>query len=421
MMQFRQQSGRSVPEQPSKIGLQSQASGLRFWLFLVGGSVLLHFLLIRWVGAMVSSHVSPAAAMPVDLIQLPDVQANRQDAAGNSTGSKIHLSRSQSQAATLQSHAPLTAEASSQATSEPASPQLSAAHAGSSISVLSQPSRTPVTSLAPSGSNRQFATVVPSTVLSPMAIARSAWPANRQPSSRSTPQASPLQASPRSVMPTASPLSSGSIPPPSPSPTTSGDPSSRSIQPSPIASPVSSSVPSPQMPLIASQRITLPVPDLSQSSASNQQLEATAAADQTLVPNYLTANLTAVSLSDDHGADDQRVDSVENPVAESVEADIEQSAQPQIEMQRFLTNSQLPPCAVTPEAVYFLGKTVAMRVTTDAEGQVMQTVTEKSSQNLAYDELASCLVKNWSFKPAIAHGQPAKSDGLVVQITIDRN
>ena len=62
-----------------------------------------------------------------------------------------------------------------------------------------------------------------------------------------------------------------------------------------------------------------------------------------------------------------------------------------------------------------------MRVTTDAEGQVMQTVTEKSSQNLAYDELASCLVKNWSFKPAIAHGQPAKSDGLVVQITIDRN
>jgi len=31
------------------------------------------------------------------------------------------------------------------------------------------------------------------------------------------------------------------------------------------------------------------------------------------------------------------------------------------------------------------------------------------------------LVKNWSFKPAIAHGQPAKSDGLVVQITIDRN
>jgi TonB family protein len=175
------------------------------------------------------------------------------------------------------------------------------------------------------------------------------------------------------------------------------------------------------MPLIASQRITLPVPDLSQPSASNEQLEATAAADQTLVPNYLTANLTAVSLSDDHGADDQRVDSVENPVAESVEADIEQSAQPQIEMQRFLTNSQLPPCAVTPEAVYFLGKTVAMRVTTDAEGQVMQTVTEKSSQNLAYDELASCLVKNWSFKPAIAHGQPAKSDGLVVQITIDRN
>ena len=110
MMQFRQQSGRSVPEQPSRIGLQSQTSGLRFWLFLVGGSILLHLLLIRWVGAMVGSHVSPAAAMPVDLIQLPDDQANRQDAAGNSTGGKIHLSRSQSQAATLQSHAPRSAE-----------------------------------------------------------------------------------------------------------------------------------------------------------------------------------------------------------------------------------------------------------------------------------------------------------------------
>jgi len=420
MIQSSEQSGRSGSEQPCIIGSERQTSNRRLWLFWVGGSVLLHLLLIRWVGAIIGSHVNPATAMPVDLIQLPD-----------SAGSNAEvLIRAHSPTATVQggkSHStePLAAGISRQQAVESAHSQLVAATPTLSKPGWSQSERTPVRSLSPRISNQQvasqqFANVIPSTALSPDPPL--SWPANRQPSSGLRPQASPLPAPSQPVLPTTSPLSPGSTPiPPPPVPTASVHSDSQPGQPFPGVSPVAS----PMIPLIASQRIAQPLPNLSEAPSQDEQREASSGTDQTLVPNYLTANLVATSPSVKPRNNEQIAE--QGDVQGHVQSDdqvndqTEQPARPQIQVQRFLTNSQLPPCAVTPEAVYFLGKTVAMRVITNTTGQVVQTVTEASSRNLAYDELATCLVRNWNFKPAIDRGQPVASDGLVVQITIDRN
>jgi TonB family protein len=154
-------------------------------------------------------------------------------------------------------------------------------------------------------------------------------------------------------------------------------------------------------PLIATQPIDVPVPDVSGTLPVSESPTPSGVTGQVIIPSRLVANLTTEPIQQN------------NPLIDEV-------AHPKTAMQTFSSNPVASPCAVKPEAVQVLGETVAMEVMTDAKGKVINTVMQQSSQNPAYDELATCLVKHWSFEPAIAQSEPVANDGLVVRITIDR-
>lgn len=161
--------------------------------------------------------------------------------------------------------------------------------------------------------------------------------------------------------------------------------------------PLPSSNPSP---LIVTQQINVPVPDVTATLPVEADQPTEAIVEEIMVPSELTASLTTA-------------------LPEANNLPLDEAAYPKQEVQTFTANSTSSPCVVSPEAVPFLGKTVAMEVMTNESGQVVDTVTQESSQNPAYDELATCLVKNWDFEPATAQGQPVATNGLVVRITIE--
>lgn len=155
-------------------------------------------------------------------------------------------------------------------------------------------------------------------------------------------------------------------------------------------------------PTLITEAIEVPIPDVSgEMPFSQDSTPSTQVTEQVMIPSQLTASLTATPLP---------------PESSQV---LDEVAQPTSEVQTFSARSATAPCPVAPEAVPFLGKTVAMQVITDEKGKVIRTITQESSQSFAYDQLATCLVKNWDFEPAIARGQPVSDDGLVVRITID--
>lgn len=155
-------------------------------------------------------------------------------------------------------------------------------------------------------------------------------------------------------------------------------------------------------PALITEAIEVPIPDVSgELPLSQDSTLSTQVTEQVTIPSQLTASLTATPLP---------------PESSQV---LDEVAQPTSEVQTFSARSATAPCPVAPEAVPFLGKTVAMQVITDEKGKVIRTITQESSQSFAYDQLATCLVKNWDFEPAIARGQPVTDDGLVVRITID--
>ncbi len=367
MTQFHRQSDRSA-EPFSVASYQRQKPNLRFWLFLLGGSILLHLLLIQWVGAILRPSLRPTVATPIDLIHLDDH--------ANGSGRAKNIAKLQPLASPAPNPKPLPAKA-------PQTAQPIAAQSGAAPK-LKQPAPV-VAHSQPLAVSHQVANVIaaaipaaseltPLPLPSPLPSTKPRLPAvaSAAPLPAPSPPAAPTAALPDANSPQMPPVLPTALPTVLPTPT----------------------------PLIVAQPITQPVPDISQPQPEDEPLASGVVTDQPSVPSYLVANLTAASLP-----------------AEQVE----QPAQPQVEVQRFLTNSQLPPCDAPPEIVYFLGKPVILRVTTNATGQVMQTATERSSQNLAYDDLASCLVRNWSFKPAISQGKPVTDPGLLVRITIDRS
>lgn len=379
--QLSEQSRRLGSEPPAIVSLECRKPKLRFWLLFVGGSLLLHLLLLRWVGAALRPNPK-LAAVPIDLISLP-LRSDREKLATSPGKASSTLPATQPRA--IRVAAPLAAQYSAEGALEGQTLLLPLSRPDQAVAKPSVPVQT---------ASRRFAKVTPAVTAPAAATPAQALSQDLlQPPGPQPPITQPVQRRRQPDRPpeTQQPLH---LPPPLPSADLAQQPVPSS--PSPTA-----------IPLIASQPILLPVPNLSQPQSGLQ----TTSTAQTQVPSHLTANLTTSTLP---------------PLGRP-----EQPIQPQVSVRRFMTNSQLPPCAVTPEVLYFLGKTVAMRVATDTAGQVVQMVTEESSQNLAYDDLATCLVRNWDFKPAVAKNQapvsPAESSpeatspGILVWITIDRS
>lgn len=332
------------------------------WFLITGGSVLVHLCFIYWVGASTLQarlrSVSEAVT-PVDFVELPASEP------------------AASESVELIAPKPLAVSTSSQpsAKAAKATPPVQPAANSNQIQLGAVPATPP--SKAPT---REKSEAVPSAAPSakPQAVATTPTPANTV---RPTPTAA-SSPSPAAVDPSASPL-----------------PASDAILPQTTSSP------SP-FPLIVTEAIDIPVPDVSGSLPLPQEEENSLSAivtNRVTIPSHLTASLTTASVP------------LEDPI------ELDEAARPKNIVQRFSSNPTVSPCNVTPEAVQFLGKTVEMQVVTNETGQVIDTVTHESSQSSDYDDLATCLVENWSFEPAIARGEPVVNDGLIVRITIDRS
>jgi hypothetical protein len=332
---------------------RQQSNSPWLWLALVAGSVVLHLLAIHWVrAATLQARLSAPkeTATPIDLIELP--------------ASPINASSSKPQ--------PTPALASSPAKSPKTSAKTSIKQGS-----VSQPA-------APAQPISSSTDIAVTAVTSEANIQESVTAAEPTDVQQAT------QPAPASPTPT----------PASPTPAVQPEPSSTL----PIPSPTPSATPSP---LITTQRIDVPIPDVTGTlpiPADGAEDLSAVVTNQVMIPSHLTASLTTDSLP-----------------TEDSQTELDEAAQPKTEVQTFSSNPTRSPCVVTPEAVQFLGKTVAMQVATDETGKVVDTVTQESSDSRAYDELATCLVKNWSFEPAIARGEPVANDGLVVRITIDRS
>ena len=110
------------------------------------------------------------------------------------------------------------------------------------------------------------------------------------------------------------------------------------------------------------------------------------------------------------------------PIAQQDSNDVgmgDQPARPIQDRETFVSDPTVSACTVNPAVMTSLGTAVGLRVATDASGAVIEAIVQQSSQNPAYDELAACLVNNWQFEPAMYQGQPVDNDQLLVYITIE--
>lgn len=165
--------------------------------------------------------------------------------------------------------------------------------------------------------------------------------------------------------------------------------------------------PSPTAPNFPTIPIDVPIPDLSEqlpTESVDPSSLARTGIDPEATPLMLVASLTVEPIPD-------------------LLATTESIATPRDGVTRQeVADSVSAPCvgAVTPDAVRALGTTVAVQATTDANGQVVQTLVRESSQNPAYDQLIQCVAQHWNLQPATIAGVASPSQALLMRIVIER-
>lgn len=358
-----------TPLSPQRHFRRTGADPAWLWWFVMGSSIALHLLLLR-ITLPLATHVAARpqteTSIPVDLIELAP-------------------------APNAQSAQPISRQA-------PASTAKPSIATESSSSAEAAPTTRPPTrsTLAPTTNVETNIVLAPSPAASPPA------PIAPAPAPTITPSApSP---SPSPSVPPESPAQS---PAPFPSPSLAPEPlpsvaAAPVALPSPIPLPTPTASPSPPFTTIP---IDTPVPDVSGTLAvsptptSSNDL-AQVETSRLAVPALLTAQITATPLP-----------------AEQPEATPDTTARPKEESQTFSADPTTSLCAITPEAVQYLGSTITVQVVTNETGQVTEAIVQEPSPSPAFDELATCMVKQWQFEPAIKEGQPVPSN-VVVAIRI---
>ena len=347
-----------------------------FWLVLIGGSIALHLVAVALIMPLVGRATRSSAidAIPVDIVELPP----------NAPAPTA-----------LAAPTPLAPAASaSQAPVSPAANQAPLPSGINAVPTLPQPTRSPAPPVAKPP---------------PQEIARSPVP---------SPELSPVISPEPSIAPSTEPSPSATPESPSPQPTEQASTLPSSVLTSPVPlSPVPQSPtpqPSPSAPLGSTLPIDQAVPDVSQTlpipSADPSQL-ARVQTSREAQPVQLVASLQAADIPPEQ---------LENPPPDTI-------AQPTeiangISSYSFVADPKVSSCIPEPAAASAIGSgtKVAVQVSTDITGKVIDTAVLQPSQNPSYDQLAVCLVQNWSFQPAIAAGLPVPSKALVVLVTIDR-
>jgi len=175
---------------------------------------------------------------------------------------------------------------------------------------------------------------------------------------------------------------------------------------------------SPSDPGLQTTTIDTPIPDVSESIAADPSTvdsdsdNLNSANSEAEVPVGVTLSLSSSS----------RVAPGANAPDETLEI-----ARPLNSSTSFLPNPSVSACQITPDVLNRTGTPIALKMTTDEQGGVMNVEVYQSSGSLDYDQLAVCLVKEWNFAPATVlnasetQRQAIASDELLITITIDRS
>jgi TonB family protein len=334
-----------------------------FWIVLIGGSIALHLVAVALILPLVGRSRSAAIdSTPVDFVELSDAPT---------------------------SPAPIVSAPIAPALPAPAQAAPAASQATLPSGISAVPAWTqPVTQPAPA---------------SPIAPLPSAPPESQSP----VPSSEPIAPSPIAPMPTAP--AETPIATPAETPIAQASPAiPQSLPPSPTPQV------SPSAPLVSTLPIDQAVPDVSQTlavpSADPSQLRQVQTSREAQ-PIQLVASLQAADIPPAQ---------LENPPPDTI-------AQPTeiangVSSYIFVADPKVSSCIPDAAAASAIGSgtKVVVQVSTDAAGKVVEAALLQPSQNPSYDQLAVCLVQNWSFQPAIAAGQPVPSKALVVLVTIDR-
>lgn len=349
------------------------------WLLLVAGSIAVHLLLVVLSVpflSRLSEQQTVSSAVSVDLIELPP-QAP----------------------AELESEIAVAPEENTSSPSAAASPP--------------QPAADQVT---PPVANPAPAPAAPDAIGFSPEIPASFTPPSPDPVAPSPP--TPFVAPPLSQLPplTPAPPLEESTPTEdlsSPDPVSDADPTQPDQQNSENTDPLSAANRDPDDAQgFSTVPIDIPVPDVSETlplpaDDPNPSELAQTEIDPTAAPIALTASLSL----------DRIPTSTPEESLEQLAAPVAGTTLPVI------ADPRISPCAqeIQPGVLSALGTPVTLQVSTDVQGQVIQTTPLEPSQNQAYDALAQCLVQNWEFSPATLGGEPVPSDALLVRIVLEQS
>lgn len=98
-------------------------------------------------------------------------------------------------------------------------------------------------------------------------------------------------------------------------------------------------------------------------------------------------------------------------------------AQPKASSEQFLADAASSACLLTPDSANYFGQSVALRITVDDQGRVLEDATQvrQPSGSGDYDQLAICVINGWQFSPAFNRTDSGDSpvfSNLDVSLTI---
>jgi TonB family protein len=409
-----------------------------FWLQVLGGSLVFHGIVLA-IALPLTARLSAASAdgspTPVEFVELaePETQPPVESVAP-AEPAPVEPAPAESVAepiAPVQQSEPIAPTAPSIAFAPEPSPILSPSPETSpESSILPEASPSPIAPTEPPIEPPVETAVSPQPDSLPLPVLPSTSEASPEPLPEALPEPeqppqsaalpSPEPVAPEPSIPEASPQpetpAPEEAPPEAPSePTPDRPPFPEAAAPQPSPEPVP---PEPQpSPGLETTPIDAPVPDVSgtiaaaPSTVDTENLEA--ANSQATAPTGVTLSLANTSRVPPRG---------DTPV-ETLEL-----ARPIDSSTSFLPDPLTSACQVTPDVLNRAGTPIALQITTDEQGKVLNVSVNQSSNSPEYDQLAACLVKEqWRFEAATVENvegtgrQPIASDELLITITINRN
>lgn len=385
----------------------------KLWLGVIGGSGIVHlllFLVVFPLSARLSTPPHQSAAIPIELVELNPGLAQTDPTAIASDFSTETPTSIPSSATSTVNQEPVATQETTQAT-----PQLSGSTSPSPSSITDLPPDPEPTATSPAPADITASPLPPAPLSSPRSprLPFPFSPPNRpepaptpSPSPISTPVPTPeesvVASEPRDFTPPPSPGEtppSDMLPPPSPSDEVA------------VTSPASQD-PNPT----EEQNFDFPSGEQDLNPNDGEGLTPPPGEGEVGEINPMAAELAArFTRPPEYRPDGTGVDAHTSPPVP-------------IQTERTFSFEESGTCVVGRQSSLSNGMEIEFRVTVDEKGQVLDADVVNDAVNdippthnidLAYIELAECVIKQWEFEPAYdIPGQPVRDDNLVIAIAL---